>query len=40
MIMQAIMETVFDILYLTTVIFLGVRMLRTGGASRQHRLFA
>lgn len=37
--MQAIMETVFDVLYLTTVVFLGVRMLRTGGASRQHRLF-
>lgn len=37
--MQAIMETVFDILYLTTVIYLGVRMLQTSGASRQHRLF-
>ena len=33
------METVFDILYLTTVIYLGVRMLQTSGASRQHRLF-
>ena len=37
--MQAIMETVFDVLYLTTVVFLGVRMLRTGGTNRQHRLF-
>ena len=37
--MQAIMETVFDVLYLTTVVFLGVRMLQTSGASRQHRLF-
>lgn len=33
------METVFDILYLTTVIYLGVRMLQTSGASRQHQLF-
>ena len=39
MTMQAIMETVFDVLYLTTVVFLGVRMLRTGGTNRQHRLF-
>lgn len=37
--MQAIMETLFDILYLTTVLTLGVRMIRMSGQSRQHRLF-
>lgn len=37
--MQAIMETLFDVLYLTTVITLGVRMIRMSGQSRQHRLF-
>lgn len=37
--MQAIMETLFDALYLTTVITLGVRMIRMSGQSRQHRLF-
>ena len=37
--MQAIMETLFDIVYLTTVLVLGVRMIRMSGQSRQHRLF-
>lgn len=37
--MQAIMETLFDVLYLTTVITQGVRMIRMSGQSRQHRLF-
>ncbi len=37
--MQAIMETLFDVLYLATVITLGVRMIRMSGQSRQHRLF-
>ncbi len=37
--MQAIMETLFDIVYLTTVITLGVRMLQTCGGRRQYRLF-
>lgn len=36
--MQAIMETLFDILYLGTVLTLGILMLR-GAKSRQHRLF-
>lgn len=37
--MQAIMETVFDILYLTTVTFLGIRMIRLGGKNMQFKLF-
>ena len=37
--MQAIMETLFDIVYLTTVLVLGVRMIRMSGQSRQHLLF-
>ncbi|MCI5957260.1 MAG: hypothetical protein MRZ54_09770 [Clostridiales bacterium] len=37
--MQAIMETLFDVLYLATVITLGVRMIRLSGQSHQHRLF-
>ncbi len=36
--MQAIMETLFDIVYLSTVITLGVTMLRRA-KTRQHRLF-
>lgn len=37
--MQAIMETLFDIVYLTTVISLGVVMLRKSGGIRETRLF-
>lgn len=37
--MQAIGETVFDIVYLVTVITLGVRMIRGCKGSRQFRLF-
>lgn len=37
--MQAIMETVFDILYLTTVLFLGIRMLKLNGGNQQYKLF-
>ena len=37
--MQAIMETVFDIFYLTTVIFLGIRMLKLNGGNQQYKLF-
>ena len=37
--MQAIMETLFDIVYLTTVITLGVKMLRMSAGVRQYRLF-
>ena len=37
--MQAIGETLFDILYLATVLTLGIRMLRRGGAPAQYRLF-
>ena len=36
--MQAIVETLFDTVYLITVITLGVIMIRRGG-SRQYRLF-
>lgn len=36
--MQAIFETLFDIVYLSTVIFLGVWMLRHASGSRQYRL--
>lgn len=37
--MQAIMETLFDIVYLTTVILLGVTMVRRAGGNKQYRLF-
>lgn len=37
--MQAIIETIFDIVYLSTVITLGVIMLRKSGANKQFRLF-
>ena len=37
--MQAIVETLFDIIYLTTVLTLGVRMVRRSAGCRQYRLF-
>ena len=37
--MQAIMETVFDVVYLVTVITLGVWMIRHSKGSKQHLLF-
>lgn len=37
--MQAIMETVFDIVYLTTVILVGITMIRKSGGNRQYLLF-
>ena len=37
--MQAIAETVFDAVYLVTVLTLGISMLRKPNAERQHRLF-
>ena len=37
--MQAIAETLFDIVYLTTVITLGVRMIRGCKGNPQFRLF-
>ena len=37
--MQAIFETVFDILYLTTVVTLGIRMIRGCGGRRQYLLY-
>ena len=37
--MQAIVETLFDIIYLTTVLTLGVRMVRRSAGRRQYRLF-
>ena len=37
--MQAICETLFDIVYLTTVIVLGIRMIRGSGGRKQYLLF-
>ena len=37
--MQAIMETLFDIVYLSTVITLGILMIRRAGSNMQTRLF-
>ena len=37
--MQAIVETLFDAVYLITVLTLGIRMIRDSGNSRQFRLF-
>ena len=37
--MQAIFETLFDVVYLCTVIFLGIRMIRQSGGRRQYLLF-
>lgn len=37
--MQAIFETLFDVVYLTTVITLGIRMIRKGGSVKQYLLF-
>lgn len=37
--MQAIMETAFDILYLFTVIFLGLSMIKQSGKSKEFLLF-
>ena len=37
--MQAIMETLFDVVYLVTVITLGIIMVKRSGGSRQFRLF-
>ena len=37
--MQAIMETLFDAVYLVTVITLGIIMVKRSGGSRQFRLF-
>ncbi|SHH59175.1 hypothetical protein SAMN02745196_00886 [Clostridium collagenovorans DSM 3089] len=37
--MQAIMETLFDVIYLTTVIVLGVKMIKNSKAKSEHKLF-
>lgn len=37
--MQSIMETLFDIVYLTTVVTLGIIMIKKGGKNRQYLLF-
>ena len=37
--MQAIFETLFDVVYLATVITLGVKMILGSGRCRQYRLF-
>ncbi len=37
--MQAIMETSFDVVYLTTVIILGIIMIKKSNGNKQYRLF-
>ncbi len=37
--MQAIMETLFDVVYLATILFLGIRMVTQTRAEKQYRLF-
>lgn len=37
--MQAVMETLFDVVYLITVIFLGITMIRKAQGKRQYLLF-
>lgn len=37
--MQAIMETIFDVVYLSTVITMGIRMAAGAGAKKQVKLF-
>lgn len=37
--MQAMMETLFDVVYLTTVITLGVKMIQQSNGRKQYRLF-
>ena len=37
--MQAIFETVFDIVYLSTVIFLGIKMIKGSNGKRQYLLY-
>lgn len=37
--MQGIMETLFDILYLSTVIIMGIIMVKKSGQNKQYRLF-
>lgn len=37
--MQAIIETIFDILYLSTVITIGIIMIRKSGGNMQYKLF-
>ena len=37
--MQAVFETLFDIVYLSTVLFLGIRMLRLSAGRRQYFLY-
>lgn len=37
--MQAIFETLFDIIYLTTVITLGIRMIKGSGGKKQYLLY-
>lgn len=37
--MQAIMETLFDVVYLLSVITLGLKMIRNSGDNKQYKLF-
>ena len=37
--MQAIMETLFDVVYLTTVVTLGILMIKNAKGNRQYTLF-
>lgn len=37
--MQAIFETIFDIVYLSTCVILGVRMIKKSNGNKEHKLF-
>lgn len=37
--MQAMFETIFDVVYLTVVLAMGIRMIRNSGGVKQHRLY-
>ena len=37
--MQAIMETLFDVVYLTTVVVLGILMIKNAKGNKQYTLF-
>ena len=37
--MQAVMETIFDVIYLTTVISLGIIMIRKSRGRMQYKVF-
>ena len=37
--MQAVMETIFDLVYLTLVITVGIRMIRKSRGEKQYAMF-